>query len=512
MGQDLGHDAPQAPPVMRAGGCGCCSISRRCFLGAVAAGAATLAGGCGGLNAMLKETRAEDVIDLAAMRPRPTVRIAGAVVRQPPPYWLGWPGASYPLEAERARYTTFFQDAAARVGVDYSESAPLESAEMVEGFIRRIQEERPDAVLIHMQHLSAWPLTDPIINAGLPTIIFSPVGTSFTNQVNRHSWKPGVIVLSSLEAPAVEQAFRAVRAKKQFAMTKLLLVKGDKRAQSVIDGLGVTLCTAPRAAMELSFQNTPETDEAKEVARWRFRQARKVVEPTRQDGINAGRSFVAAKRLLQAEGCNALTTDCLGMVTQKKVPTPPCMAASIFQDTGVTYGCEGDVNGALSLMLSSYLLDKPGFMNDPVPETVKNVLIASHCVCGTKLNGIHSKEQTPFILRSHSESNIGVSTQVLFPKREKVTLALFQGGRKLIVDTGTVVENVKTPPAGGCRTSVEIAMDRIEDSRNVLGFHQVVFLGDHRRDLEHFAQLCGIEVVHSPEHAEEPKPPAAKRA
>lgn len=39
-----------------------------------------------------------------------------------------------------------------------------------------------------------------------------------------------------------------------------------------------------------------------------------------------------------------------GMVSQRKVPTPPCMAASIFQDSGVTCGCEADVFGAMSLL------------------------------------------------------------------------------------------------------------------------------------------------------------------
>jgi len=69
------------------------------------------------------------------------------------------------------------------------------------------------------------------------------------------------------------------------------------------------------------------------------------------------------------------------------------------------------------------------------------------------------------------------------------------------VDTGTVVGNVPTPPAGGCRTSVEIKMDNVEDARDVIGFHQVVCYGDVRREVEAFAQLYGLNVIHSPERA-----------
>lgn len=506
----------------RPAGCGCCGMSRRCFLGSMAAGAAALATtGCGSLSSMFRDTKPSELIDLAGLRPRPKVRIIGVVARAKTPYWLGWPGASYPLESERQRYAQIISDAAARAGVQYEEDAkdielpvkpkPTDTSESLEAFVSRIKAEKPDAVLMNLEHLSAgWRGAQEVAKAGIPVIVFSPVGTAFTGHVNSLGWKQGCLVISSLETAPIEQAFRAIRAKRQFEQTKLMRVAGDARATSLIPLLGTTLCVVPRSMMEEAFQATPETEEAHAVAEWRFAQARKVKEPTAQDGVNAARSFIAAKRLLKAEGCNAITTDCLGMVTQRKVPTPPCMSASIFQDFGVTYGCEADTNGALSLMLSSYLLDRPGFMNDPVPETVHNTLIASHCVSGTHIYGLENKKQAPFILRSHSESNIGISPQVIYPVGEKVTLARFLTPEKLIIDTGTVVSNLDTPPAGGCRTSVEIAMDRIEDSRNVLGFHQVVIYGDHRKALQDFAQLWGIEAVHSPEHAEDPAKIAAQ--
>ncbi len=62
-------------------------------------------------------------------------------------------------------------------------------------------------------------------------------------------------------------------------------------------------------------------------------------------------------------------------------------------------------------MLTSYLLDRPGFMNDPVPETVHNTLIAAHCMSGTRIAGF-DQPPAPYVLRSHSESNIGVAMQV----------------------------------------------------------------------------------------------------
>jgi hypothetical protein len=430
------------------------------------------------------------------------------IARQKPPYWLGWPGTAYPLESERARYTQAIADAGRRVGVEIvQEREPLEENAAVAAFVKKVQAEKPDAVLVTLQHMQAWATAGEIAKAGVPMIVFAPVGTAFTGHINGLSLRPGVHVISSLELPAVEQALRMVRAKRQLEATKMLVISGNERKESKFGF--VSLQHVPRVTFEEMFSRTPTSEEAKWVAHQRFREARKVVEPTKEDGLNAARSYITAKQLLKNEGCNALTTDCLGMVSQKKVPTPPCMGASIFQDHGITYGCEAAVGPAASLMLTSYLFDRPGFMNDPVPETAKNVLIASHCVSGTRIYGLdRPKEHAPYILRSHSESNLGVSTQVLWPVGQPVTLVQFFQPDALYLDTGTVVGNVDTPPAGGCRTSVEIAMDDMEDSRDVLGFHQVVFLGNHRRDVEAFCQMYGIKVVHSPRTHEETGKPA----
>lgn len=429
------------------------------------------------------------------------------VAREKPPYWLGWPGTAYDVEGERTRYTQAIADAGRRVGVQIlQEKEPLEANAAVAAFVKKVQAEKPDAVIVVLQHFQSWGAAREIAAAGVPMIVFAPVGMSFTGHVNSLAFQPGVHVISSLETPAIEQALRMIRAKRQLEATRMLVVQGNERKEGKF-GL-VSLQYVPRATFEEMFSLTPANEEARWVAHQRFREAEKIVEPTREDGVNAARSYIAAKQLLKNESCNALTTDCLGMVSQKKVPTPPCMGASIFQDHGIAYGCEAAVGPAVSLMLTSYLFDKPGFMNDPVPETVKNLLIAAHCVSGTRIYGLdRQKEHAPYILRSHSESNLGVSTQVLWPVGRPVTLVQFFKPDALYLDTGTVVGNVNTPPAGGCRTSVEIQMDDVEDCRDVLGFHQVVFLGNHRRDVEAFCQLYGINVAHSPRTHEEKATP-----
>lgn len=492
------------------GKCSCCSMSRRCFLASSVAGM-TLPWVAAAQTAGADDTNLGEPLDLASFRPKPAVRVMGALIReklgtipttQKPGYWLGWPGTSYDLDNHRQEYEQTFVEAAKRLGVELSfETTPLDDDAAVAAFLGKVQAEKPDAVLVHLQHMGSWGKAETVAKAGFPTIVFAPVGTGFTGHVNMFSRLPGVHLISSLETKAVEQALRMVRAKKQFEETRLLVVHGEKREETVMEHLGTKVRSIPRNTYHELFQKMPETEEAHEIAKKMRKGAKDIIEPSEQDTINAARSFVTAKRLLKIEESNAITTDCLGMVTTQVVPTPPCMAATLFQDGGITYGCEADVFGAMSLMLTSYLLDKPSFMNDPVPETYKNALIVAHCSCGAKMNGF-DQENEPYILRSHSESNIGVSMQVLWKVGQPVTLVRFNNPKELILDTGSVTGNINTPPAGGCRTSVEIQMDRIEDCRDVLGFHQAVFYGNHRRDIEAFCQMYGIKVVNSPREAQ----------
>lgn len=475
----------------------CClsGLSRRSFMTATAAGA--FAAPLAAAPAAEESGNLAEHVDLASFRPKPAVKIMSAVIRFKPPYWLGWPGTAYPIEDERARYGRIFDEFARKVGVSLEpEAAPLESDADVAAFAAKVKDRTPHAVFVMLQHINVWHWADAIAKAGVPAIFFAPIGMAFTGHVREISRRPGVHVISSLDTGAVEQAFRMVRAKEQLAATRLLVVAGGARQETVMDRLGTKVRYVPRGRLNELFERMPVTDEAREVARAMAKSAQGVVEPTADDFLNSARSFTTAKRLMRDENANGITTDCLGMVSSRVVPTPPCMSVTLFGDAGVSYGCEADLNAALGMLFVSYLFDKAGFMNDPVPETFKNTLIVAHCTCGTKLDGF-GKESAPYIARSHSESNLGVAPQVLWRMDTPVTLVNFRGPHELILDTGKVVGNVQTPPAGGCRTSVELAMDRVPDCRDVLGFHQFVFYGEHRRDVEAFCQMYGIKVVNS---------------
>jgi hypothetical protein len=480
-------------------------LSRRHCLQIITTAAAGLAFSGEFFPALAKPRKADPAfVDPTKLRPHPKVRVDAAILQQPRPYWLGWPGGTYQLDQRQKEYRAQLAGSCQRLAIELHEEAkPIDDEAGMAAFLKAVRERKPDGLLVILQHMTCWDWVHHLAKeAGVPLIVFSPIGTSFTGHVVGFSRQPGVYVVSSLEWPAVEDGLRMIRAKRMFEETRLLWIQGTKCNETVLDRLGTKIRAIPRNTFNELFDTMPVNEEVKDVAATFRKHAKRVVEPTWQDSLNSARIYTTAKSLLTHEKANALSMDCLGMVTDKLVPTPPCGAWTMFQDMGVTCGCEADLFGAMSLMLTSYLLDRPGYMNDPVAETAKNLLVTAHCVSGTRLNGFGQKP-VPYILRSHSESGLGVSVQVLWPVGAPVSLIRFQNVNELIIDTGTVVSNIDTPPAGGCRTSLEIRMNNIEDCRDVLGFHQVVTLGTHRRIVESFCQLYSIKVIHSPEHKRE---------
>jgi hypothetical protein len=71
----------------------------------------------------------------------------------------------------------------------------------------------------------------------------------------------------------------------------------------------------------------------------------------------------------------------------------------------------------------------------------------------------------------------------------------FDGPGKIIVGTGRVTRNFDTPPEGGCRTSVELAMDNVSDVMDTKGFHQLFIYGKLDNDLRAYGKLAGIDVL-----------------
>ncbi len=276
--------------------------------------------------------------------------------------------------------------------------------------------------------------------------------------------------------------------------TRLCVINGTKTEDKRLDVIGTTLHCLPLRRWTDEWAKQEATAEVRALAEEFTRTAKKIVEPKPEDVINAAKTYYVCKRIMAAENCQGISFNCLDLIRRLSIPCPPCMGYLKLRDEGVAAFCECDWNAGISMLLCGLLTGRPGFQQDPVPNTIAGTFMGAHCTSASRLRGFHEPPE-PVILRSHSESGLGVSPQVIFPVGEPVTVMKFSGPGKMILGTGQVASNIDTPPCGGCRTSVELKMDNVADPRDCKGFHQLFILGRHERLFRAYCDLAGIEVV-----------------
>jgi len=414
-------------------------------------------------------------------------------------YWMGWPGACYDIKAREADYVKVMSDAAGKLGVKLEVAAePIVDMAGLDKLLAECKQCPPDGIILTVGALcpNYWPLADKFAaeKGDLPTIIFSPVGTSFTGHQQATRKAKKCFMASTQDHGWLADGMRLLHATWAMKTTRICLVNGDKTLDQRLDVIGTTLHTIPLNRWTEEAAKLEVSDEIKALAARFAKTAKKIVEPKPEDVLNAAKNYFIAKRIMAAEKCNGISLNCLGLVQSRRIPCPPCMAWQTLNNEGSLGACECDWNAAISMRLCALLCGRPGFQQDPVPNTVNGTFIGAHCTSATKLHGF-DQPALPMILRSHSESEIGVSPQVLFPVGEAVTVMKFSGPKQIILGTGQVVANIDTPPCGGCRTSVELKMDNVADPRDCKGFHQLFILGRHERQFQTYCQLAGIEVV-----------------
>ncbi|HUT29668.1 MAG TPA: hypothetical protein VMX13_07745 [Sedimentisphaerales bacterium] len=485
-------------------GCPLKMMNRRRFLASTGA-LALAASGCSQLSLSEKSSSLADRQGLQ-MPPIAPARIRAAFVHPGVErYWMGWPGAAYDIRARQRQYTDVLKAAAQKQQIKLELiDEPLKDDDIVNAFIQNLTKEAPDGILIvtmclHHPDFGAWRKMNRIAeNKGqVPMIVFSPMGTSFTSEVHGNRYpdlrKPGVFVGATQDVEWLATGLKMLNTVHRMKHSRLLVLKGDNTEDRKLDIIGTTLHYIPRNRWPEEFHKTQTNSRMLALAEFYTKQAEKIVEPNKQDIINSAKNYFVARKLMAAEGCHGISVDCLPLVRDLKIPCPPCMAWLQLNDEGSVGCCEADTNAAISLRLTALLCDRPGFMQDPAPNTVRNTLNGAHCSCPTRLDGF-DMPPSPLILRNHSESELGVSPQVLWRTDQKVTVMKFEGPEKMIVGTGRVLRNIDTPPSGGCRTSLELEMDNLPDARDTRGFHQLFIYGDLENEFKAYCQLSGIKV------------------
>ena len=446
-------------------------------------------------------------------RPRIRAAFVGQAVER---YFMGWPGAAYDIKARQAEYTEVLNQAAKRLDVELDLSPdPIADPDAISALAAECTKRPPDGVLLLSLCLNtSWTKIIPFIKqrpADLPTIVYSPMGTSFLNQVQQACKEAEGTRTFIASTPSVEWlafALQMFNTYCQMRRTRICVVQTKEPKDIYLDHVGVTLHHIHYNRFSEEYAKVETDDEVRAMADSYARTAEETIEPSPQDMLEAAKMYVVARRLMEAEQCQGIAVHCLPHVRDKTTP-PPCLAFSRLNDEGHVAACQADWPAALSLRLVWLLLDQPGFMQNISVNTVDNLLIGAHCTSPLRLEG-PEKPAFPFALRSHAESNLGVATQVFWPLDREITIMKFSDERwgappedggtaasSVLLGSGKVIRNIDNPPSGGCRTSLEVEVEDVDDVRSLHHLHHQLFvLGDHKQKLRAYCELAGIATQH----------------
>jgi hypothetical protein len=486
---------PAAPPCH-----GC--ISRREWICGAAGCAAALLG---------QPVAAQPPRAGASGKPRILVAFVHPAVDR---YFMGWPGASYDIKAREAEYRKLLADAAAASSAQLEiHPEPVGDEPAGIALAEKTKASPPDGVVLVIQSLNTgWtPVTAFAQRRGdTPVFVFSPQGTSFT--ANLQAFRKSVparrtFVAATSDSAWLRHGVHLLRTIWDMQQTRICVVQGKAAEEVKLAALGgATLRYVPFERVEQEYVKVSENEEIRRLAREYRTQARRIIEPSAQEIVDAIKHVVVCRRIMESEGCQGLAMDCLPHVKGKKVP-PPCLAFSHLNDLGITAACQADWPAALSLRLTYLLLGRPGFMQNNCVNSADNTLIGAHCTCPTRLSG-PGAPRAPYVLRRHAESHLGVATQVLWPVNQDVTIMKFSdvmwmrkpaGDAKfaasILLSAGRVIRNVDLPPSGGCVTSVEVKPEGIDDITTINPLHHQLFiLGNYVSRFKAYCELAGLEA------------------
>jgi len=428
-------------------------------------------------------------------------KIKAAFVRRKEEYGMWWPGAVYDGEIARKMYTGQLIQSAKDLAINLDiRQDPIYSLEEADTWLNRAKSDQSDGLVVMVldRQKHSWPTALKAADSGIPTVIFSPLGTSFTTNTVHFVDKPGCVVYSTNDFNQVTSGMRLLRAGTRMKRSRCVVIQGDERKETVLSDTGIKLQYIPANTFIDVYNSIPVEDDLLAMTDEYISLAEEIRHTNRQDVINGIKSYLAASRIMKNERADAISMDCLGALGSIDVSLP-CIAWSRMNDDGIPAACEADTGAIASHIMVQYLFDRPGFQQDPVADTSDDTIIGAHCSCPTRLNGFDNPPE-PFEL-VHHHGNRDAVPRTIWKIGQRVTSldvlpagAEDHGRTQMLISTGTVVDNMKVPPSGGCVVSVKVKFDRGHEVLSFPGFHQLFFYGDYKNELEDFSKLFNFSA------------------
>jgi hypothetical protein len=473
---------------MEGKGGGGSSLTRRRFLG----GTGLLGYALISQGSILSEAMAEEP---SAQIPRITVPKAkvGLIFTHIPPQYPTWPHVGYDYEGRKKELEAKLRDACPNT--DFSVGT-AHNAQQAQDLLKQMGD--VDGFIVYI--IGIWTgAPNVIVHSGKPVVLvddlFAGCGEFIGVYAGAMREKLPVVGVSSSDFKDVARASRLFEVMKGIRNAKIVdITDGDisGAAAQIKKAVGIEVIGMGLSELHSRYEKADEKEAERWADRW-IKEAKKVVEPSRDEIIRSGKMHLALTSIMSEKGAEAITIDCLGGFYSGKLKAYPCLSYRQLNDDGFVGACEADLSSTIAMIMIRHLAGRPGMISDPVFDFSKSWIIYAHCVGPTKVFGPGGR-RNDFIIRSHAEDRKGASIQSLMPVGEDVTTIETNPWEKaIVVHTGRAVANVEEEKACRTKLAAEARIDKILANWR-WGWHRVTFYGDWRRDVKNLGTLMGFQV------------------
>lgn len=252
-----------------------------------------------------------------------------------------------------------------------------------------------------------------------------------------------------------------------------------------------------REFVEKYYSKVSDGEAEKIAERW-MREAKEVSEKDEYEIVKSAKLYVAMRRIVEDYRADAIAVDCIVLYRNGFLDAWPCLGfMELVRRNEAVPVCEADVGSAVLLLLMKELADRPGFINDPSPDMLKDEIVYYHCFAPITPYSYGGGKTVPYIITSAHLGGKKASVYVEAPTGEKVTVVgLSLEERILTIHTAEILRNEYS--RWSCSTKIVGRADTKSIIRNYrwkAGWHRVLFYGDWREQLKEMASLLGLKVV-----------------
>jgi hypothetical protein len=230
-----------------------------------------------------------------------------------------------------------------------------------------------------------------------------------------------------------------------------------------------------------------------------WRQSAAAVEGVSEETLaNSAAMYLGMKKLLQENGANAITINCLVGFYRGFIHAYPCLGFHELCNEGLVGACECDVRStATMLAINAMTRGRPGYISDPVLDTATRRIIYAHCVASNRPFGPQGPAN-PFQILTHSEDRQGASVRSILPSGYMTSTLEFASGRKQILfhQAKTLAND---PDDRACRTKLVAEpvgdIEKLFTQWDQWGWHRVTVYGDLKEPVLALADAMGYELV-----------------